>query len=932
MYSILPIKSIYRTLLLLSCGYPAVLSGQTILQPGDVAVVALAANTGDGSPGCTDAAGTDVLSLVVFRDIETGTTIDITDNGWERSRAGYWGNREGFVRLVRTGGPVKAGQLIQLRFPPSGSGYAAVAPDSAWTFEDLGATSVNFNSNGDQLFVLQGGVWDGGISGMDDASYAGGRMLFAFNSRTDWLPFQNSATDSGLPPMMEGCYQVQSGGETSDFLAFVGDTSATGRLEWLSRVHELSNWRSFETCSAFEQVIGPFRILADTIGLTCRACGACSAFQDSITVRLPKEGGPFLVDYTDGRDTFQLRDILDGYTFRVNVADTLVLQLLAIRNASGCAVFSDLGSPLTLAVSPPPVLFAYPDQSSCGPFVLPDIVGDHLSGGQSYYLDAARQMPALKPGDRLDSSRVVYVYDKVYACETTHSFTVTIQEFPEVGIGVTSRPSCADPVGGALELYLRGNGPFSIFWNKEGLDDLQVLDNLEAGTYKAEVVDANGCQATAEIQLAPASGPVLSCERRAAFSPEEGPFTGSFALFFSEGTAPYTVAWTGRVSGTVMRDRGDSLLVEALPPGQYRVVLTDAEGCTGTCGIEISAANTQTCRLELALEAQDGTCASDGLGMLRLRVLDGQSPFVVDWNVDVLDGLWEAGNLLPGMYTAMVTDALGCTEVISAEIGSAEPLNLNYTVQQPACSAEATGTLSIHAIESGTLPLVMVPSGGGDSIFISTLPYTLRGLVPGDYAFVLTDAAGCALEVDFTLQPATIYDLDLGPDVMIRRGDSIVLGQDITLQGAVQWTPANFLSAPQALPTVAFPYSSLTYTLTITTPEGCSYRDELRVRVNEFNEEIYAPGAFSPDNDGHNDKFTIFGSASVRAIRRLYIFNRWGELLFDRSAMQPGSLASGWDGRFNGVEQPVGVYLYRAEIELEGGSTEWISGDFLLVR
>ena len=538
MYYTLPLNVVYRLLLVFLCCVPVGLVAQTFLRPGDLAVLGLAANTGDGSEGCTAVPGTDLLCIVVLREIETGTVIDITDNGWERSRPGFWGNREGFVRMVRTGSALKAGEVIQLRFPPSGSGYEAVAPDSAWTFEDLGATSVNFNANGDQLFFLQGGNWDEGTLGGDDASYAGGNILFAFNSRGEWRSLQNNSMDSGLPAGLDACYRVQSGGATADFLAYVGDTVATDRLGWLGRIHDLSNWRSFASCGAFTSLEEGLRIQPDTIGLFCQECGACEVLQDTITVALPELGGPFTVDYTDGRDTFQLTNIWNGHRFGVTTTDTLVLRLLAVRDGSGCSIFSDLGVPLILIASPPPVLFAYPDQSSCGPFVLPPIVGEYLSGSQAYFLDSARMTPALFPGAVLASDRIVYVYDQVYGCQTVRSFAVTIEASPEVGIGVLNQPSCNDPEAGKLELYTRGNGPFSIFWNREGFDGLQELSGLTVGTYRVEVVDANGCQAIAEVQLASLPEPELSCTLRQEFSPDGDTPTGSVALFFSGGKPP----------------------------------------------------------------------------------------------------------------------------------------------------------------------------------------------------------------------------------------------------------------------------------------------------------------------------------------------------------------------------------------------------------
>lgn len=92
------------------------------------------------------------------------------------------------------------------------------------------------------------------------------------------------------------------------------------------------------------------------------------------------------------------------------------------------------------------------------------------------------------------------------------------------------------------------------------------------------------------------------------------------------------------------------------------------------------------------------------------------------------------------------------------------------------------------------------------------------------------------------------------------------------------------------------------YTVTITTPEGCSILDE--ILVDEFcPPTIFIPNAFTPDGDGNNDEFFVNGHnlASVE----LMVFDRWGELIYENNANMP------WDGRVNGRLVQDGVYAYR---------------------
>jgi len=57
------------------------------------------------------------------------------------------------------------------------------------------------------------------------------------------------------------------------------------------------------------------------------------------------------------------------------------------------------------------------------------------------------------------------------------------------------------------------------------------------------------------------------------------------------------------------------------------------------------------------------------------------------------------------------------------------------------------------------------------------------------------------------------------------------------------------------------------------------------------------------------------------------IYNRWGELLFESK-----DRTVGWDGYYNGVLMPQGVYVYRLELVFENGRRETKVGDITLIR
>jgi len=90
-------------------------------------------------------------------------------------------------------------------------------------------------------------------------------------------------------------------------------------------------------------------------------------------------------------------------------------------------------------------------------------------------------------------------------------------------------------------------------------------------------------------------------------------------------------------------------------------------------------------------------------------------------------------------------------------------------------------------------------------------------------------------------------------------------------------------------------------------------------------DQIYIPNAFTPNGDGRNDTWLIYGY-DIREIQ-VDIFNQWGQKIFETNNQQ-----TGWDGTFKGKAQPMGVYMYVARMVLADGSSITRKGSINLVR
>jgi gliding motility-associated-like protein len=95
---------------------------------------------------------------------------------------------------------------------------------------------------------------------------------------------------------------------------------------------------------------------------------------------------------------------------------------------------------------------------------------------------------------------------------------------------------------------------------------------------------------------------------------------------------------------------------------------------------------------------------------------------------------------------------------------------------------------------------------------------------------------------------------------------------------------------------------------------------------------VFIPNAFSPNGDGQNDFFTLYGGQfSATKIRTMRVYTRWGEMVFEKENFDMDNL-SGWDGSIKGRAPIPGVYVYWIEIEQLGGRTKTYKGDVTLIR
>ena len=135
--------------------------------------------------------------------------------------------------------------------------------------------------------------------------------------------------------------------------------------------------------------------------------------------------------------------------------------------------------------------------------------------------------------------------------------------------------------------------------------------------------------------------------------------------------------------------------------------------------------------------------------------------------------------------------------------------------------------------------------------------------------------------------------------------------------GAVsyRWSPAAGLSSTEVADPVASPGKTTTYTVEGTTANGCVIMDTILIRVTESPPPaatLFVPNLFSPNGDGQNDTFRLYGPVSSIIWQ---VYDRQGNRLFEAD-----DIAAGWNGEHQGRPVPNGVYLWKISGKLVDGT------------
>lgn len=487
--------------------------------------------------------------------------------------------------------------------------------------------------------------------------------------------------------------------------------------------------------------------------------------------------------------------------------------------------------------------------------------------------------------------------------------------YPDVQVDtVIAAPDCNGTANGSIVInnITSGTPPYLFSWNNGPFTPDSTLSNLGVGVYTLVIQDANNCITDLTIDV---QERILTAEAVVTKPLCYGDSNGFITLNVTNGKPPVLFDWGNGFIPNNMQG--------GFSAGVYTITGVDNVLCEGTFTVTV----TDNPPLELVLDTIDISCFGANDGVALAEPSGGVGNFTYQWSDNQLTQ--EASDLAPGQIDVTVTDGNGCT--ITGGVFIVEPPDVGINllgVMDLLCNGIPTGEIDVEG--TGGRPGYMYSADG-----VTYLPASpLINLPAGDYWIKVKDSAGCTDSVFATIaQPPQLIVAAEPADTTLELGFTVdistvtaPLGRPVTFE----WTPPLGISdVLDGEPTITA-ISNQIYIVKITDEDGCMASDTVNIRVNK-SRPVYFPNVFAPDKPYPNDHFTGFSGPAVDQFSLLRIYDRWGELVFEKQDFPLNEPNFGWDGTFRG-KKVTGVFTWYALVRFVDQEELPYDGSVTVVR
>jgi len=278
-------------------------------------------------------------------------------------------------------------------------------------------------------------------------------------------------------------------------------------------------------------------------------------------------------------------------------------------------------------------------------------------------------------------------------------------------------------------------------------------------------------------------------------------------------------------------------------------------------------------------------------------------------------------------YKVIGYSEYGCSQIQTTDLRVVQPLKMIAAKGDTLCVGQSKQLFASGASSYTWYPETGLSNKNASSPIAQPLATTSYHVIGKDNYNCFTDTA----EVNVVVGKPT--PINIGKDTVITVGSIYQLAAKPDVQDIRKWiwySPVELSCRNCATPQVKISDDISIYCTAINI-YGCSSKDTVAIKTFCPATEIFIPNAFTPDGDGINDLLIVQGRG-IKMIKSFRIFNRWGEIVFEKSNFLPGDPAYGWDGRIKGKPAPPDVFVYVSEVICEKGLPTIFKGNVAILK
>jgi gliding motility-associated-like protein len=525
------------------------------------------------------------------------------------------------------------------------------------------------------------------------------------------------------------------------------------------------------------------------------------------------------------------------------------------------------------------------------------------------------------------------------SCDIDTSFTITVLEQPVADFTVDQTTLCITDAVTLTNNQFNNN--FDYNWGFDNANINQLSDEVfelawdTPGTYDLSLQVSNFiCESEEQVQTVVVEpeliAPVISCDAS----------TQSISLNWTQ--VDCAAAYQLFIDGTLVTETTDNqFMLDDLASSQtYQIEMVVISECACPDISTSLECTTLDCEdIELSIdELPLAVCRDEISGSISLHAtIVGTQGGDITWSGNNISpsgdaGLVDLDQFAAGeYYFTLEYDLNNCHYEFSDVLTIYPEVLLESSATDPSCHDLTDGSIELVASQ-GTGPFVYLLNG------VQQDSNLIQGLGAGNYNLEITDFNGCRTDGSVSLNNPSL----LNPSIS---------GLEVLQENQSGTYTLNFETVPAD--------ASYTWYFSSGEPicnENCGESIEIRIEEQQeicvdvsyndgaclesacmtvrFEEivDVYIPNVFSPNNDDQNDVFFIKSDESVTLVKSMNIFDRWGELIFNRSNFAPNESDLGWDGKFNGKSLMPGVYVYDIVVLTTENKEYRYTGDITLIR